>query len=75
MGSGTLITTVRRHSPQMSAFLDLKGGIMYNETFQNCFDKLQKAIANAEAAGKIPFVKKHIVAVGDPQVAVLRLTQ
>lgn len=41
---------------------------MKDETFQNSFNKLQKTIAEAESAGKIPFIKEHIVTVADPQV-------
>jgi hypothetical protein len=37
-------------------------------TYQNSFNRLQKFIADAEAAGKIPFIKEHMHYVTDPQI-------
>jgi hypothetical protein len=37
-------------------------------TYQSRFNQLQKFIADAEAAGKIPFIKEHLNFITDPQV-------
>src|SRR5882762_2357195 len=37
-----------------------KGGITQGTTYQSRFNDLQKFIADAEAAGKIPFIKEHL---------------
>ncbi|KIM77505.1 hypothetical protein PILCRDRAFT_825279 [Piloderma croceum F 1598] len=42
-------------------------GITPDATYQSCFNKLQKFIADAEAAGKIPFIKEHVYFITDPQ--------
>ena len=42
-------------------------GITPDATYQSRFNKLQKFIADAEAAGKIPFIKEHVYFITDPQ--------
>lgn len=44
-----------------------RGGITPGATYQSRFDRLQKIIADAEAAGKIPFIKEHLYYITDPQ--------
>jgi hypothetical protein len=44
------------------------GGQNEEATYQNRFNRLQKFIADAEAAGKIPFIKEHLYFITDPQV-------
>jgi len=49
----------RPHSP---------GGMTPDTTYQNGFNQLQKFIVEAEAAGKIPFIKEHLYFIADPQI-------
>lgn len=37
-------------------------------TYQNRFNQLQEFLANAEAAGKIPFIKEHTYFITDPRI-------
>jgi hypothetical protein len=48
--------------------LTQSGSIIPDATYQNGFNQLQKSIADAEAAGKIPFIKEHLVFIIDPQI-------
>jgi hypothetical protein len=57
-----------RSSSQMSAELVRRGGVNPSATYQNGFNRLQTFIADAEAAGKIPFIKEHIFFINDPEV-------
>src|ERR1700729_3691017 len=45
-----------------------RGRLTPDATYQNGFNKLQKFIADAEAAGKIPFIKEHLYWITDPQI-------
>jgi hypothetical protein len=45
------------------------GRLTPDATYQNGFNQLQKFIADAEAAGKIPFIKEHLLFIIDPQIA------
>jgi hypothetical protein len=56
---------LRRHSSQR---IFQRDGLSQNATYQSCFDKLQNFIADAEAAGKVPFIKEHLFYITDPQV-------
>ena len=49
-------------------FIAKKGGKKPDATYQNSFNRLQKFIADAEAVGKIPFIKEHLTYITDPQV-------
>ena len=56
-----------RHSSQR---IFQRDGLSQNATYQSCFDKLQNFIADAEAAGKVLFIKEHLFYITDPQVVV-----
>jgi hypothetical protein len=43
-------------------------------TYQNRFNQLQQFVVNAEAAGKIPFIKEHIYYITDPQIIPANVT-
>jgi hypothetical protein len=53
-----------RHSPQIAQ----RSGLAPDATYQKCFNQRRKFIADAEAAGKIPFIKGHLYYIIDPQI-------